>query len=136
KNRIGKFVNGSIEVKAGHVMRFDLDETPGDEARVCLPHPEVIGVMKPGSDILLDDGKVRVTIREQGKDYLIGEVIAGSKLSNNKGFNVPNVFIPGAALTDKDRKDLAAALEMGVDWVAQSFVQRPEDVAETRKIIA
>ncbi len=136
KNRIGKFANGSIEVKAGHIMRFDLDETPGDEGRVCLPHPEVIAVMKPGSDILLDDGKVRVTIREQGKDYLVGEVIAGSKLSNNKGFNVPNVFIPGAALTDKDRKDLAAALEMGVDWVAQSFVQRPEDVAETRKIIA
>ncbi len=136
KNRIGKFVNGSIEVKAGHIMRFDLDATPGDETRVCLPHPEVIAVMKPGSDILLDDGKVRVTIKEQGKDYLIGEVIAGSKLSNNKGFNVPGVFIPGAALTDKDRVDLDAALAMGVDWVAQSFVQRPEDVAETKKIIA
>lgn len=136
KNRVGKFTNGSIEVKAGHIMRFDLDETPGDETRVCLPHPEVIAAMKPGSDILLDDGKVRVMIKEQGKDYLIGEIIAGSKISNNKGFNVPGVIIPGAALTDKDRIDLDAALEMGADWIAQSFVQTAADVAETKEIIS
>jgi pyruvate kinase len=135
KNRIGKFKNDKIDVKAGHKIRFDLDTALGDETRVCLPHPEVIAVMKPGSEILLDDGKVRVTIREQGKDYLLGEVISGSKLSNHKGFNVPGVIIPVPALTDKDRVDLDAALAMGADWVAQSFVQRPEDVAETRKII-
>lgn len=136
KNRIGKFKEGSIEVAAGHIMRFDLDDAPGDESRVTLPHPEVIKAMKPGSDILLDDGKVRVTITEQGKDYLIGKVIAGSKLSNNKGFNVPGVIIPCAALTEKDLKDLDAALEMGADWIAQSFVQTAADVAEARKIIA
>lgn len=135
KNRIGKFKNDKIDVKAGMMMRFDLDPAPGDETRVCLPHPEVIQVMAPGSEILLDDGKVRVTIREQGKDYLVGEIISGNKLSNNKGFNVPGVIIPVPALTEKDRKDLDAALDMGVDWIAQSFVQRPEDVAETRKII-
>lgn len=136
KNRIGKFANGSIEVGAGHIMRFDLDDALGDESRVTLPHPEVIRAMKPGSDILLDDGKVRVTITEQGKDYLIGKVIAGSKLSNNKGFNIPGVIIPCDPLTEKDRKDLDAALEMGADWIAQSFVQTAADVAETRKIIA
>lgn len=136
KNRIGKFKNDSIEVREGMKMRFDLDTAPGDETRVNLPHPEVIGVMKPGSEILLDDGKVRVRIDEQEKDYLVGTILAGSKLSNNKGFNVPGVIIPVPPLTDKDRKDLDAALAMGVDWVAQSFVQRPEDVAETRKIIA
>lgn len=135
KNRIGKFKDGSIIVSAGHIMRFDLDDALGDESRVNLPHPEVIKAMKPGSDILLDDGKVRVTITEQGKDYLIGEIIAGSKLSNNKGFNVPGVIIPCDALTPKDLKDLDAALEMGVDWVAQSFVQTAADVAEARKII-
>lgn len=135
KNRIGKFRNDSIVVSEGQNIRFDLDTAPGDESRVNLPHPEVIAVMKPGSEILLDDGKVRVRITEQGKDYLLGEVMAGNKLSNNKGFNVPGVYIPVPALTDKDRVDLDAALEMGADWIAQSFVQRPEDVAETRKII-
>ncbi len=135
KNRIGKFKNDKIDVTEGMMIRFDLDSTPGDETRVNLPHPEVIQVMKPGSEILLDDGKVRVRIKEQGRDFLVGEVMAGSKLSNNKGFNVPGVIIPVPALTDKDRVDLDAALAMGVDWVAQSFVQRPEDVAETKKII-
>jgi pyruvate kinase len=135
KNRIGKFKNDRIEVSAGHKIRFDLDTAPGDETRVNLPHPEVIAVMKPGSEILLDDGKVRVKILEQGTDFLVGEVMAGSKLSNNKGFNVPGVYIPVPPLTEKDRIDLDAALEMGVDWIAQSFVQKPEDVAETRKII-
>jgi pyruvate kinase len=135
KNRIGKFKNDRIEVSEGHKIRFDLDETPGDENRVCLPHPEVIQCMKPGSEILLDDGKVKVKILEQGKDYLLGEVISGSKLSNNKGFNIPGVIIPVPALTDKDRVDLAAALEMGADWIAQSFVQTAADVAETKKII-
>lgn len=136
KNRIGKFKNDRIEVKAGHKMRFDLDDTLGDESRVMLPHPEVIAAMKPGDEILLDDGKVRAKILEQGKDYLIGEIMAGSKLSNNKGFNIPGVIIPMPALTEKDRVDLDAALEMGADWIAQSFVQTAADVAETRKIIA
>ncbi len=135
KNRIGKFKDDRIEIKEGHVIRFDLDSTPGDESRVCLPHPEVILAMRPGSEILLDDGKVRAIIKEQGKEYLIAEIVAGSKLSNNKGFNIPGVIIPMPALTDKDRVDLDAALEMGADWVAQSFVQTAADVAEARKII-
>ncbi len=136
KNRIGKFINDRIEISEGQKIRFDLDSAPGDESRVCLPHPEVIVAMKKGDDILLDDGKVRVTVSEKGKDYLLCEVMAGSKLSNNKGFNIPGVIIPMPALTDKDRVDLDAALDMGADWVAQSFVQTAADVAETKKIIA
>jgi pyruvate kinase len=136
KNRIGKFKNDRIEVSEGHIIRFDLDDALGDETRVCLPHPEVIAAMAPGSEILLDDGKVRAKIVEQGKDYLIGEILAGSKLSNNKGFNIPGVIIPMPALTDKDRVDLDAALAMGADWIAQSFVQTAADVAEAREIIA
>jgi pyruvate kinase len=135
KNRIGKFKDDRIEVRAGHKIKFDLDSAPGDESRVYLPHPEVIAAMKAGDEILLDDGKVRAKIMEKGKDYLIGEIIAGSKLSNNKGFNIPGVIVPMPALTDKDRVDLDAALEMGADWIAQSFVQTAADVAETRKII-
>lgn len=138
KNRVGKFKDGKIALTEGQTMRFDLDPTPGDETRVCLPHPEVMQAMAPGSIILLDDGKVKVEIIEQGpnKDYLVGKIITGKFLSNNKGFNIPGVILPISALTDKDRADLVAALDMGCDWIAQSFVQKPEDVAEAKKLIA
>lgn len=136
KNRIGKFENGHIDLTAGQKIRFDLDETLGNEERVFLPHPEVIACMSAGSEILLDDGKVRVRILEQGADYLHGVVISGNKLSNNKGFNIPGVIIPTSALTEKDLIDMEAALAMGADWIAQSFVQLPEDVAYAKKMIA
>lgn len=136
KLRVGRFKDGKIEVKAGHRIRLDLDSALGDETRVNLPHPEVINTLKPGSFILIDDGKVRMQIVEAGKDFLVGEIVSGRYISNNKGFNVPGVILPISALTEKDRKDLDAALAMGVDWIAQSFVQRPEDVAEAKKLIA
>lgn len=136
KLRVGKFKNDSIALKKDMIIRFDLDEAPGDETRVTLPHPEIIKALDKDALLLIDDGKVRMTIEDKGKDYLMARVVSGSKLSNNKGVNVPGVMLPIPALTEKDRKDLAAALDMGVDWVAQSFVQRPEDVAEARKLIA
>ena len=136
KNRIGKFKDGKIDVTAGQLIRLDLDPTPGDTTRVNLPHPEVIAAMHPGSIILLDDGKVKMEIVEQAKDYLVGKIISGRNLSDRKGFNIPGVILPVSSLTEKDRKDLDAALAMGVDWIAQSFVQTPEDVAEAKKLIA
>lgn len=136
KLRIGTFKDGSIALKKGMVIRFDLDDkTPGDQKRVALPHPEVIKTLDKDAMILLDDGKVRIKIKEKGKGYLTGTVVAGQTLSDRKGFNIPGVTLPIAALTDKDRRDLPAALDMGVDWIAQSFVQRPEDVAEAKKLI-
>ncbi|MBU0858308.1 MAG: pyruvate kinase, partial [Alphaproteobacteria bacterium] len=135
KLRVGRFKNDSIALTAGQVIRFDLDKTPGDETRVNLPHPEIIAALEPGAFIFIDDGKVRAQITEKGADYLVAKIITGTKLSNNKGVNVPNTVLPIAALTPKDRKDLVAALDMGVDWIAQSFVQLPEDVAEARKLI-
>lgn len=135
KLRVGAFKDGSITLKKGMAFRFDLDKTPGDEARVNLPHPEIITALKKGDRIFMDDGKVRMEITGKGKDYLNAKVLAGVKLSNNKGVNVPGVALPIAALTAKDKKDLKAALAMGVDWVALSFVQRPEDVAEARKLV-
>jgi pyruvate kinase len=136
KLRIGRFQDGAIDLTEGMAFRFDLDEdTPGTKERVSLPHPEVIAAMEPGSEILLDDGKVRVRVTKKDKDGLDSEVISGAKLSNNKGFNIPGVILPIDALTDKDRVDLEAAIGMGVDWIAQSFVQKPEDVVETRKLI-
>lgn len=135
KLRIGKFKTGSVALDKGQAFRFDLDDTLGDKTRVCLPHPEVLDVLDIDSHILLDDGKVRVRITEKGKDYLVGEVEAGSALSNNKGFNIPGIVLPVPALTEKDRIDLEFALEIGADWIAQSFVQRPEDVKEAKKLI-
>ncbi len=135
KLRIGRFENDSIPLKVGQSFRFDSDDALGDETRVNLPHPEVLSSMDVGSQILLDDGKVLVEISGKGDGYLDGVVQAGSALSNNKGFNIPGVVLPILALTDKDRVDLDYALKLGVDWVAQSFVQKAEDVIEAKDII-
>ncbi len=136
KLRVGKFADGKIDLKPGQEIILDLDPALGDEKRVNLPHPEVINTMPVGSFILLDDGKVRMEIVGRGDGFLKGKIISGRTLSNNKGFNVPGVVLPISALTEKDRVDLVAALEMGVDWIAQSFVQKPEDVAEAKELIA
>lgn len=135
KLRIGTFKDGKIALREGQAIRFDLDPAPGDETRVNLPHPDVIEVMVKDSRILLDDGRVRIRITGKGKDYLQGEVEAGSVLSDRKGFNVPGVVVPVPALTEKDKRDMEAALAMGVDWIAQSFVQKPDDVREAKALI-
>lgn len=135
KLRIGEFADGFIGLRPGATFRFDLDSTPGDESRVNLPHPEVIASLKKGDDILLDDGKVRMRVVKKGKGYLETTVLEGMGLSDHKGFNLPGVVVPIPALTEKDKKDLKAALSMGVDWIAQSFVQKPDDVMEAKKLI-
>jgi pyruvate kinase len=135
KLRVGVFAKGSIDLKAGQAFRLDLDPTPGDENRVHLPHPEIFAALTVGSDLLCDDGKVRLRMTACGKDFADTVVIAGTKLSDRKGVNVPDVVLPLSPLTAKDRVDLNAALEMGVDWIALSFVQRPEDIIEARALI-
>lgn len=132
KLRVGKFKDGAIDLTPGQKLRLDLDETPGDTARVNLPHPEIINAVGVGDYVLCDDGKVRLKIEEKGPDYLVTSVVSGKKLSNNKGLNVPGVVLPIPALTPKDIKDLDAALDMGVDWIALSFVQKPSDVIDAR----
>ncbi|MCG8504757.1 MAG: pyruvate kinase [Sphingomonadales bacterium] len=136
KLRIGDFKDGSVTLEEGQEFTLDLDSADGDETRVELPHVEIFDALQPGIDLLLDDGKVRIHIDEVGKGSAKGTVVVGGQLSNHKGVNVPNVVLPLAAITPKDRRDLEFALEQKVDWVALSFVQRPEDVAEARKIIA
>lgn len=135
KLRVGSFQGGAINLHEGMRLRFDLDEALGDETRVQLPHPEIIGAVDLGDRILMDDGKVHAQIVGKGDDYLNVEILAGNVLSNNKGVNIPNVILPIPALTEKDRRDLSIALDLGVDWIAQSFVQKPDDVAEAKKLI-
>jgi len=135
KLRIGSFADGKIELKAGAKFRVDLDRAPGDQKRVCLPHTEIFEALEKGTDLLLDDGKIRLTVTKCGDGFAETKVITGGPLSNNKGVNVPNVMLGLSPLSAKDRTDLSFALSLGVDWVALSFVQRPEDVAEARKLI-
>jgi len=135
KLRLGEFADGVVRLKAGQSFRIDLNATPGDAARIGVPHPEVFAAIRAGSQILLDDGKVRLRVTGHGPDFADTIVEAGEQLSDHKGLNLPGNAIPIPALTEKDRKDLAFALSVGVDWVALSFVQRASDMAELRKLV-
>src|SRR5487761_9735 len=136
KLRVGTFAGGRVRLAEGAAFRLDLDKTPGDAQRASLPHPEVFAALSPETDLLLDDGNIRLRVEKCGKDFAQTRVINGGNLSDRKGVNVPNAVLPLSPLTAKDRSDLTFALDMGADWVALSFVQRPEDVAEARKLIA
>ena len=135
KLRIGKFTDGKVVLKTGATFRLDRDSTPGDETRVELPHREIFIAIEEGARLLLDDGKLVLRVTDNGDDWIETKVVVGGALSNNKGLNVPDVVVPMAALTDKDRRDLTFALDHNVDWIALSFVQRPEDLAEARLLI-
>ena len=136
KLRIGTFEKERIGLTRGDGFRLDLDPTPGDQRRVCLPHTEILSVLKPGTDLLLDDGRIQLEVLQCGPDFAETRVVTGGGLSNRKGVNVPKVILPINAMTEKDRADLQYALELGADWVALSFVQRPEDMAEGRRLIS
>ncbi len=135
KLRLGTFKGGAIEIFKGMRLTLDSNPAPGNEQRVHLPHPEIIEALQENSEILLDDGKVSLRVIKKGRDFVETEVMAGKKLMDRKGVNLPDVILNVSPLTEKDKKDLEAALAMGVDWIALSFVQRPDDVAEARKII-
>jgi pyruvate kinase len=134
KLRVGSFASGPVTLEAGADFRLDLDAAPGTAARAPLPHPEIFAALKPGAELLLDDGKLRLRVEQCGPGFARTCVINGGVLSDRKGVNVPGVVLPLSALTPKDRQDLDFGLELGVDWLALSFVQRPEDVAEVRTL--
>ena len=136
KLRVGKFSGGKVHLQAGQRFRLDLNPTPGDSTRVNLPHPEIIAAAAINTNLLLDDGKLRLRITHKRDDHLETEVVFGGPLSDRKGVNVPDVILPIPALTAKDRIDLDFALNAGVDYIGLSFVQRPEDVIEARAIAA
>jgi len=135
KLRCGEFKNTSEELEVGQKFRFDLDDAPGDVTRVKLPHHEIFEALRPGATLLINDGKIRVTVEDCGKDFADCVVVAGGTISNRKGVNVPDVLLPLKALSEKDKRDLEFVCELGVDWLAMSFVQRPEDVYEGRDLV-
>ncbi|MGM0559980.1 MAG: pyruvate kinase [Pseudomonadota bacterium] len=135
KLRVGRFQEGEIRLERGQSFRLDLDPSPGDGKRVNLPHPEIFKALEDEAIILLDDGKLRLQVKKTGQEFAETEVVTGGVLSERKGVNVPGVVMPLSPLTAKDRTDLDFGMELGVDWVALSFVQRPEDVAELRRLV-
>ena len=135
KLRVGHFEGGRTVLEKGSRFIFDRDKKAGDGSRVQLPHAELFEAIKPGAKILIDDGRVRLNVLEADEGQIVSEVRVGGAISDNKGVNVPDIVVPIPALTDKDRDDLQFALEQRTDWIALSFVQRPEDVAEARALI-
>jgi pyruvate kinase len=135
KLRVGTFANGPVELRQDQPFRLQLDAVPGDRHAVTLPHPEIFAALEPGAELLLDDGKLRLRVERCDARSADTRVLVGGRLSDRKGVNVPGVVLPISALTEKDRRDLATALELGADWIALSFVQRPEDVHEARAIV-
>ena len=136
KLRVGEFAGGSAMLEAGQPFVLDRSNEPGDSSRVELPHPELFEAIAPGARILIDDGKVRLRVTESGPDRIAAMVEVGGRISDHKGVNVPDIVVPIPALTDKDKSDLLFALDHEVDWIALSFVQRPEDLDEPRRLIA
>jgi pyruvate kinase len=134
KLRVGSFEHDSVMLAPGQTFTLDADTAAGNSKRVNLPHPEILSSLEPGHTVLIDDGKLRLRVKEVKKGIARTEVEIAGKISNRKGVSLPDTVIPVAAMTEKDRSDLEAALNVGVDWIALSFVQRPEDVAEVKKV--
>ncbi len=134
KLRLGSFKNDWAEIDKGQDFILDNDPAPGDATRVQLPHPEIFAAIKTGDALLIDDGKLRLIVTQVDPERIVTRVEFGGKVSNRKGVSLPHTVVPLAALAPKDLADLEAALDTGIDWVALSFIQRPEDVAEAKKI--
>jgi len=134
KLRLGSFKEDAVEIDKGQDFILDTDEIPGTATRVQLPHPEIFAAIKAGDALLIDDGKLRLVALEVSPARIVTRVEVGGKVSNRKGVSLPDTVVPLAALAQKDIADLEAALDAGVDWLALSFIQRPEDVAEAKKL--
>ncbi|MGB7204147.1 MAG: pyruvate kinase [Anderseniella sp.] len=135
KLRIGRFATDDVTIKAGDKFTLDMDETPGDETRVLLPHPEIFAAAKPGENLLLNDGRIRLEITSASAKSIETRVVFGGVLSARKGVNLPDTIIPLTPLTEKDLSDLDYALTLDIDWIALSFVQLPSDITQARTII-
>lgn len=135
KLRVGTFIGGKVELTTGQVFTLDNSVEPGDTTRVYLPHPEIFASVKPGERLLIDDGKLELAIIKCDSTKIECRVVAGTSISDRKGVSLPDTVLAVGAMTEKDHQDLAAIVEEDVDWIALSFIQRPEDIVEARKIV-
>ena len=135
KLRVGTFKDDKVLLKDGRTFVLDMDPAPGDETRVCLPHKEIFAALKPGDDLLVNDGYIVLNVKSCDKNHAVTKVKVGGYISSHKGVNLPNTQLNISAITEKDREDLKFALKLGVDWIGLSFVQRAEDVREAKKLV-
>ncbi|MDX1514062.1 MAG: pyruvate kinase [Gammaproteobacteria bacterium] len=135
KLRVGDIRNGRATLKEGAQFMLDGKEEPGDEVRAPLPHPEIFAALRPGTNLLIDDGRIRLEVKQCGGNFAETIVKTGGVISDHKGVNVPGVVLPLSPFTRKDKEDLAFGLEVGVDWIAASFIQRREDLVELRAMV-
>ncbi len=135
KLRVGEFKNGKVFLKNGQKFMFDMEKTPGNEERAPLPHPEIFQAVKPGDELLLNDGNIRLRVDKCDDRHIWTTVKVGGDLSSHKGVNLPNITLPISAITEKDKQDLKFALKLGFDWISLSFVQKADDVRMARELI-
>ena len=135
KLRVGVFEGGRVELEPGRRFILDRSDRPGTSVRVSVPHPEIFAAVRPGDEMLLDDGRLRLNVTSKSNAEVETQVLVGGRLSDRKGINLPGVMLPISPLTEKDLVDLRFALELGCEWIALSFVQCPEDVVEARRLI-
>ncbi|MDH3314200.1 MAG: pyruvate kinase [Gammaproteobacteria bacterium] len=135
KIRVGNILDGKATLQEGQTFTLDGSEEPGDATRAPLPHPEVFAALRPGTALLIDDGRIRLEVKQCGGNFAETVVKIGGVVSDHKGVNVPGVVLPLSPFTDKDKQDLAFGLEIGVDWVAASFIQKREDLVELRSMV-
>jgi pyruvate kinase len=136
KLRVGQFQSGRVQLQTGQPFVLDMNPSPGDTRRVCLPHPEIMAAAEIGATLLLDDGKLRLRVVRKREDHLLTEIVTGGVLSDRKGVNIPDVVLPIPALTKKDLADLAFVLPLGIEYIGLSFVQRAADVVQAKEIAA
>ena len=136
KLRVGEFANEVEELIVGEKFRLDLLDEKGNKNRVNLPHPEIFQALHEGAHLLINDGKIKLTVEKCGPDFADCSIVNGGEISDRKGVNVPDVILPLAALSEKDRADLDFICGLGIDWLALSFVQRADDIIEASKLVA
>jgi len=136
KLRVGEFANGVEELIVGEKFRLDLSDEIGTKNRVRLPHPEIFQALHEGAHLLINDGKIKLIVEKCGPDFAVCSVLNGGEISDRKGVNVPDVILPLAALSEKDRADLDFICDLGIDWLALSFIQRADDIIEASNLVA
>lgn len=135
KIRLGAVHDGKVMLPTGSSIKLVLDKAAGDAGHLPLPHPEIFEAVLPGHNLLIDDGKVRLQVTGCTSDTIEAKVITGGAVSDRKGVNLPDTVLQLSPITKKDREDLEFGLELGVDWVAFSFVQRPSDLIEAHQLV-
>ena len=136
KIRVGVVEEPGIPLVTGGecVLVAGTEHAPAPEVPVVYEH--LAADVRPGDRVLLDDGAIQLRVRSVSPPRVRCEVLAGGVVRSRKGVNLPGVAVSATALTDKDRADLAAAVDGGVDYLALSFVRRPEDVLAAKQAVA